>query len=68
LPRASRVLAALKRDGWIEVRRAGSHRTLAQDDVSQTFAWHDGRDLGNSELRIIARQFGYTLDELRQLM
>jgi predicted RNA binding protein YcfA (HicA-like mRNA interferase family) len=26
--KASQVLAALKRDGWVEVRRSGSHRTL----------------------------------------
>jgi predicted RNA binding protein YcfA (HicA-like mRNA interferase family) len=26
------VLAALKRDGWIEARRSGSHRVLIKDD------------------------------------
>jgi len=30
MAKAARVLAALKRDGWIESRRSGSHRVLAK--------------------------------------
>jgi hypothetical protein len=30
MAKAGRVLAALKRDGWVETRRSGSHRVLAK--------------------------------------
>jgi predicted RNA binding protein YcfA (HicA-like mRNA interferase family) len=30
MAKAARVLAALKRDGWVEIRRSGSHRMLAK--------------------------------------
>jgi len=32
MAKAARVLAALKRDGWIETRRSGSHRVLSKGD------------------------------------
>ena len=67
MPKAARVLAALKRDGWGEVRRTGSHRRLEKGDLSKTWAFHDSKDLGAVELAQIARQFGYTLVELRKL-
>lgn len=68
MPKAAQVLAALKRDGWREVRRTGSHRRLEKDDKAGTFAHHDGRDLGTSQLAQVARTFGYTLEELRHLL
>ncbi|MBV9140452.1 MAG: type II toxin-antitoxin system HicA family toxin [Pseudonocardiales bacterium] len=46
MPKAARVLAALKRDGWIETRRRGSHRVLVKDDQQRVWAYHDGVDLG----------------------
>jgi predicted RNA binding protein YcfA (HicA-like mRNA interferase family) len=67
MPKAARVLAALKRDGWVEVRRAGSHRRLKKGNVLESWAFHDGKDLGAVEMAQIARQFGYTLSELRKL-
>ena len=67
MPKAMQVLAALKRDGWVELRRSGSHRWLAKGEKRVTWAWHDGADLGNAAMAIIAREFGYTLDELRRL-
>jgi len=68
VPKAARVLAALKRDGWTQVRQEGSHRQLVKSGRRATFAYHDARDLGNTQLRDIADDFGYTLDELRQLI
>lgn len=68
MPKASQVLAALKRDGWLEVRRTGSHRRLEKGDKAATFAFHEGRDLGNTQMRQVARDFGYTLEELRRLL
>jgi len=67
MPKAARVLAALRRDGWIEVRRRGSHRWLAKGDRGVVWAWHDGSDLGGPAMAIIAKEFGYTVDELRRL-
>ena len=68
MPKARRVLAALKRDGWREIRRSGSHRILAKGDRQATFAFHDGDDLGTPYLARIAQKFGYTLAELRALL
>jgi predicted RNA binding protein YcfA (HicA-like mRNA interferase family) len=60
MAKAARVLAALKRDGWTEARRSGSHRVLVKGD-------HDGVDLGGPAMARIARDYGYALDELRKL-
>lgn len=67
MAKASRVLAALKRDGWIETRRSGSHRVLVKGDQQRIWAYHDGVDLGGPALARIARDYGYTVDELRKL-
>jgi predicted RNA binding protein YcfA (HicA-like mRNA interferase family) len=67
MPKAAQVLAGLRRDGWVEVRRTGSHRTLQKGDRIGLWAFHDGRDLGNVQMAQIARNFGYTLSELRRL-
>ncbi len=61
MPKAAQVLAALKRDGWSEIRR------LKKGDDERTWAFHDGRDLGKVVLAKIARQYGYTIEELRKL-
>ncbi|MGH3408803.1 MAG: type II toxin-antitoxin system HicA family toxin [Streptosporangiaceae bacterium] len=47
------MLAALKRDGWIETRRSGSHRALAKGDQQRIWAYHDGVDPG---VRAMARR------------
>lgn len=67
MPKAARVLAALKRDGWIEVRRNGSHRRLEKGSTARTWAWHDGLDLGKAEIGKIAKQFGYSAETLRRM-
>jgi len=68
MPKASRVLAALNRDGWIETPRPGSHRTLEKQGSVARWALHDGKDLGKIQIAQIARQFGYTRDELLELL
>ena len=35
------VLAVLKRDGWTETRRSGSHRVLVKGDQQRIWAYHD---------------------------
>jgi predicted RNA binding protein YcfA (HicA-like mRNA interferase family) len=67
MAKAVRILTALKRDGWIETRRSGSHRVMAKGDQQRIWAYHDGVDLGGLALARIARDYGYTVDELRKL-
>ena len=67
MPKAAQVLAAHKRDGWREARPRGSHRTLRKGQVSRIWAFHDGLDLGRVQMTQIAKDFGYTIDELRKL-
>jgi predicted RNA binding protein YcfA (HicA-like mRNA interferase family) len=67
MAKAARMLAALKRDGWVETRRSGSHRVLVKGDQQRIWAYHDGVDLGGPALARIARDYGYTVDELRKL-
>jgi hypothetical protein len=36
MAKAARILAALKRDGWIETRRSGSHRSWSEATNSES--------------------------------
>jgi predicted RNA binding protein YcfA (HicA-like mRNA interferase family) len=67
MPKARVVFRQLQRDGWKIIRQRGSHRFLGKDERRGTFAYHDGKDLGNQELRFVADEFGYTVEELRNL-
>ncbi len=67
MAKAAQILAALKRDGWLEARRSGSHVQLRKDGRRVTWAFHNSRDLGSTQLAQIAKQFGYTIDQLRKL-
>ena len=67
MAKAARILAALKRDGWMETRRSGSHRVLVKGDQQRIWAYHDSVDLGGPAMARIARDYGYTVDELRKL-
>lgn len=63
--KAGRVLAALKRLGWTEKRRRGSHLRLARpgwDDV--TWAFHDGDTIGPPMLARLARTTGLRPEDL----
>jgi predicted RNA binding protein YcfA (HicA-like mRNA interferase family) len=51
MPKAARVPAALKRDGWVEIYRKGSHRRLEKRDVRRTWAFHDAFNLGKVQMR-----------------
>ena len=57
--RASRVLAALERIGWVSIRRRGSHLTLRRAGW-RDFVWshHDGDEIGPRMLARIAKQTG----------
>lgn len=70
MAKAAQVLAALKRDGWVEARRprsGSSHVQLRKGSSQVIWAFHASRDLGNTEMAQIAKQFGYTVDQLRKL-
>jgi hypothetical protein len=40
---------------------------LAKGDQQRIWAYHDGVDLGGAAMARIARDYGYTLAELRKL-
>jgi hypothetical protein len=45
----------------------GSHRALAKGNEQRIWAYHDGVDLGGPAMARIARDYEYTLNELRKL-
>jgi predicted RNA binding protein YcfA (HicA-like mRNA interferase family) len=63
--KAARVLAALHRIGWLEKRRAGSHRVLSRTGFPDVaFAFHDQEELGPVMLARIAKQTGLKREDL----
>jgi predicted RNA binding protein YcfA (HicA-like mRNA interferase family) len=63
--RASQVLAALQRIGWVTKRQSGSHRTLSRPGWPDfVFAFHDGEEIGPRMLARIAKRTGVTPDDL----
>lgn len=59
------ALAALKRIGWTEIRKSGSHRTLAREGWRNfTFAWHDGEEIWPGEMKWLGQQTGLTPEDL----
>jgi predicted RNA binding protein YcfA (HicA-like mRNA interferase family) len=63
--RASRVLAALERIGWVRVRRRGSHITMKRSGWP-SFVWshHDGDEIGPRMLARIAKATGLRPEDL----
>jgi predicted RNA binding protein YcfA (HicA-like mRNA interferase family) len=39
MAKAARILAGLKRHGWIETRRSGSHRVLVKGEQQRIWAY-----------------------------
>ena len=68
MPKAAQVLAALKREGWVEVRRKGSHVTLEKGGRRVRWTHHHGEDLGAPMMAKTAKSFGYTLEDLRRMV
>ena len=67
---ATRVLRALRRDGWIIERQSGSHAQLRHPDKlgQVTVARHAGIILSPKTLAAILEQAGLTDQEFRELM
>jgi len=63
--RATRVLRALNRIGWIVKRQRGSHRTLSRPGcVDYVFAFHDDEEIGPRMLARIAKHTGLRPEDL----
>jgi len=54
---------------FTKVRQNGSHITfrIGQHETA-IYAFHDSRDLGEKHLRMVAKDFGLTLEELKRLL
>lgn len=63
--KAPRVLAALLRIGWQQVRQSSSHRILEHENwPPYVFAFHDGEEIGPTMLSKIAKKTGLTPEDL----
>lgn len=59
------VVAILTRLGFAEVRQRGSHKQYRHPDGrATTVPFHAGRDISPILLRQIAKDIGFTVDEL----
>jgi predicted RNA binding protein YcfA (HicA-like mRNA interferase family) len=70
MPKARRILSRLlsTKGGWTEITCNGSHHKLEREGKRVMFSYHDSEELGTTQLQIIAKQFGYTLEELSNLL
>ena len=63
--KARRVLSALLRNGWVQKRQAGSHRTLAREGWPDfVFSFHDDEEIGPRMMARIAKHTGLTPNDL----
>ncbi|MBI5488921.1 MAG: type II toxin-antitoxin system HicA family toxin [Deltaproteobacteria bacterium] len=63
---ARRLVRAIQRAGFVEVRRSGSHRVLRHPDGRWlVFAFHDSDRIGPKMLARVARRAGLTIEDLR---
>jgi predicted RNA binding protein YcfA (HicA-like mRNA interferase family) len=63
--RASGVLAALLRIGWMQKRQTGSHRTLSRPGWPDVvFAFHDNEEIGPRMLARIGKRTGLRPEDL----
>lgn len=68
IPKARQVLAGIRKGGWIEIGCEGSHHRLKKGQLRGTFSYHDNLELGTVQLKLVAKQFGFTLAELKKLI
>ncbi len=65
----SRVVRALEKLGFVDVRRSGSHHILRHPDGrGTTVPVHAGRDLAKGTLRGILADVGLSVEELEGLL
>lgn len=68
MAKAGQVKRALQKAGWELLRHAGSHARLRKGGHVKTFSYHDTDELGETQLRFIAKKFGLTIHELKRLL
>ncbi|HUY08027.1 MAG TPA: type II toxin-antitoxin system HicA family toxin [Candidatus Dormibacteraeota bacterium] len=68
MTKGPQVRRALEKAGWTEVRCRGSHHHFQKGELRATFSFHDSLDLGKSHLEVVAKAFGMTVDQLRDLL
>lgn len=68
MARAGQVRRALEKR-FVKLRQRGSHITfqIAEHETA-IYAFHDSRDLGERHLRMVAKDFGMTPEELKRLL
>ena len=65
----TRVVRALEKAGFVEVRTSGSHRIMRHPDGrGTTVPVHAHRDLAKGTLRGILADTGLTVEELERLL
>ena len=62
------MLAALEKGGWVETSCVGSHHKLKKGKETRIFSYHDTVELGNVQLKDVAKEFGFTIEQLRKLI
>ncbi|MPZ13998.1 MAG: addiction module toxin, HicA family [Chloroflexi bacterium] len=67
MPKARRVREALEARFAVR-RQRGSHIMFDVHGRLVPFAYHDRRDLGEGQLRRIAKDFELTVEELKELL
>jgi len=67
MAKGRQVKKALLKAGWVRVRQSGSHVHLRRDGRLETFSYHDGVELGTTQLRFVAKKFDMSLEELKRL-
>ncbi len=61
------VIKALKKMGFVEVRKKGSHVQLKRGNLLVTVPFHN-RDLNTTTLKSILRQSKTSIDELKEVI
>lgn len=65
MPKARQVLKSLVKLGWVEEHCNGSHHKMRRGEDTQMFSYHASVELGPTQLRIIAKDFGVSVDDLK---
>ena len=68
MARGAQLRRALEKR-FVKIRQSGSHITFRiGEHETAIYAFHDSRDLGERHLRMVAKDFGLTLEELKRLL
>lgn len=62
------VMKALEKAGWRRVRQTGSHVQMRRGSRLATFSYHASVELGQTQLRFVAKKFGLSLEDLKRLL